>query len=353
MKVVRKQLTPDEVTPAGTRYDSDCNCIQASPDGGTTWNDAPGLDPRSQTAFARPGRGGGADQACNVAANATDKLKSMVMQAEGELEQFQLATALVGIVLLFLPEAGLLVDLFIAVAEALITIGSDAILGAFTDAQWSLIECIIYCSVDADGQIPDSAMSVILAEIEAECDPVVYDVMFFVLPSLGSVGLSNAGNTGSLTGDCSGCATCTWEKSWDFTIGAHTFVPQAGCCGAYSPGVGWPNDSSNCGGYYRAGCVMAFNFPLGSTVTHVRLDWTGHQTYSRAVYIQHNSGGTQYGYSDGSNTPGSSPIEADISVVGDGELWDFAFFLDDPSYDVCAGVTMTISGTGVEPSFPA
>ena len=46
MEIVRKYLTPDEVSPANIRTNPTTGEVEISPDGGTTWNDAPQLDPR-------------------------------------------------------------------------------------------------------------------------------------------------------------------------------------------------------------------------------------------------------------------------------------------------------------------
>jgi len=240
MGIVRKLLTPDEVAAANTRYDSDCDCVQVTTDGGTTWTDAPGLNPRSQPAYRLPARGG-ADPRCDAAANMQDKLKSFVAQDVAGLAQFQLATALIGIVLIFLPEAGIIFDLFIAVAEAIITIGADAIEGAFTDAQWAIVLCILYCDIGSDGTVSSSQLSTIISDIETQCDSVVYDVLSLHLQMIGEVGLTNAGASGDVTGDCSSCE-CAWCYTIDFTVSDGGFTPAAwggSPAAAWTSGVGW------------------------------------------------------------------------------------------------------------------
>jgi len=75
--VIRKQLSEDEIGNPNYRYNSDCDCIQYSSDGGTTWADAPGSDMRHADAFRLPPRGG-SDIQCSAAANAECWLQTYI-----------------------------------------------------------------------------------------------------------------------------------------------------------------------------------------------------------------------------------------------------------------------------------
>lgn len=242
MKQIRGLLAPSQVTPTGTRYDGGCDCIQISPDGGTTWNDVPGLDPRNDPAYMFPARTG-SDPRCDAAANMTAKLQSMVEQAERTITAFQMATAFLAIMLPFLGEAGLLVDLIIAVGEAIITIGAGEISLAFTSDQWDLINCILYCDSETDGTLTADDLSQILSDIHDQCNSVVSDVMVLLALMNGFVGLSNAGATGDLTGDCSGC-NCAWCYEWDFTLSDGGWTAVSGLA-SYSSGNGWQTHVQN------------------------------------------------------------------------------------------------------------
>jgi len=204
MRLIRKQLTAGEVAPTNTRYDFDCDCVQVTPDGGASWNNAPQLDPRHNTAYQLPPRGG-SDPRCDAAANMREKLENMVNQFEQELSQIQVANALIAIIDVFLPEVGIIIALIQAVAEAILAIGSAAISAAFTDDQWDLLLCLIYCNLTDDGTLTADGLQALMSAIHAQADTVVYDVMFFLIPMLGEVGMTNAGATGEATADCSDC----------------------------------------------------------------------------------------------------------------------------------------------------
>ncbi len=56
MTLIRSRLSESQLGSTSYRYNSDCSCVQYSPDGGTTWNNAPGSDPRSAPQFRFPAR---------------------------------------------------------------------------------------------------------------------------------------------------------------------------------------------------------------------------------------------------------------------------------------------------------
>jgi len=204
MEIVRKQLSSNEIQPVGTRWNGATDTVQQTPDDGTTWNDAPQLDPRRDPAYQLPPRGG-SDPKCDAAANMLAKLKTMVLIFESEIAVFQAATALLAIILVFLPGVGIVVDALLAIADLLVTLGASAISTAFTDEQWDLILCILDCEISDDGTVNENQFNAIISDIFNQCDTVVYDVMYTLLPGLGWVGLTNAGATGEETGDCSAC----------------------------------------------------------------------------------------------------------------------------------------------------
>jgi hypothetical protein len=243
--VLRKRLSEDEFSPAGQRYNVDCDCTQTSPDGGTTWVDNPGIDARHNTAYQLPPRGGD-DPQCDAAANATAKLKFEVNVFEQTLSQLQVVNALIAIIDPFFGEVGLFLAVIQAIAEAALAIGSSAISSAFTDDQWDLIQCIVYCHMQPDGTVTADGLAQMLLDIHAQCSTVVYDVMYFTLPSLGEVGLTNAGASGDLTGDCSGCA-CDHCFKLDLAVAdgsAHGLTIQGG---TYIPGTGWQGNNYGSG----------------------------------------------------------------------------------------------------------
>ena len=356
MEIVRKKLDPAEVSSPLVRYDADCACIQTTSDG-TTWVNTPARDMRSSPSFALPPVAGGnppCDAAASVIENFRTGLSGLIVQIDEGVSIFGAASWIITL-LDFLDGIGVFIQLFVDLVTLIIGIGTTGVSAAFTDAVYQQLECILSCAFASDGTMTPDKFTEAQAQITTAFGALSDVNLVFQgwLAPLGNVGLQNIAALKHVTGDCSSCDPCTWSKTFDFTIDAHTFTPGAGCAGTYVPGTGWPNNGADCGGYYRANASIAFVLPEGCTVEHVECAFTGFQTYGRVVGIQPHSGGTFYGYSDFSNTPGVSPLTADISVIGDGAtLWDFLFVLDNPTSNTFTVVSVEINGTGIEPSFP-
>lgn len=215
MKIIRKELAPDEVAPTDTRWNPDCDCVQQTPDGGTTWVDVPGLDPRSAPGSALP-PAPTENPRCDAAARMSAAVQAYIDAAISTLSVVQAANAILAIVLVFLPGAGTLVELIIAVAEALLAIGTTVIEAAFTETVYSDLTCLAYCYIGSDGQLTEENW----ASFQAACydhfgEPTtVSDVLFYVFQTLGRNGFNNASVLRTETGDCSGCDLCGWCWRW-------------------------------------------------------------------------------------------------------------------------------------------
>jgi len=211
IQVLRKRLTETDVTPANLRYNADCDCVQMTPDGGTTWNDAPGSDPRHAPGFRLPPRTG-TDRRCDAAANQVKWLRDFIESVTTLLEAaglaFQVANLLLDFIDLLFP-GGVLVELLINIGAELFTIGGAALDAAFTETEWELLLCIFFCGDDLDGQVNADLFSSITSQVTAQLNTTAALVTNLVLSSQGEVGLSNAGTLGSETADCSSCG-CTW-----------------------------------------------------------------------------------------------------------------------------------------------
>jgi len=208
VEIVRKELTSSEVSPPSIRYDDATDAIQVTPDGGTTWNDAPGQDPRHDDAYRVPPLGG-ASPACDAAANMVAMLQGFVDTVVTVLDYLALINAAAGILARFIGLIGWLVSLVLAIIDALLVIGRSAIAAAFDQAAYDTILCILANNVDAEGQVSAAALENINADILAQLGSTVSAVWGYTMTGLGEVGLSNAGALGTETGDCSDCfETC-------------------------------------------------------------------------------------------------------------------------------------------------
>lgn len=212
MQIVRKYLSADEVSPPGLRYDPDCDCVQVSPDGGTTWTDDPGADPRHNPAYLLPARGGGSAR-CDSAESAMQHFKAQV-------DAFITGGTILGVVnlwvalLFFIPGVNVLIALILSVAEALFDTGVVVIDAAMTEPVYDQIKCIIYCNMDDDGQVSAEQFADIDSDVNSLIGGVPATVWSLITSAWGEVGLSNAGASGEYTGDCDACE-CGWCYEWD------------------------------------------------------------------------------------------------------------------------------------------
>lgn len=317
MKIVRKLLTPDEISPANTRYNPDTDTVQITPDGGTTWADAPDLDPRHADSSRRPPLSGG-DAQCDAAAR-------MVAQLQVTVTGYVAATSLVAgistilaIILILMGGIGgilyILVPLFF---EALDVIGADAIIDAFTSDVWDGILCIIYNHIDADGQMSAAQLADIMTDINVQYPGTVYNVLYQLRGLYGEVQLSNAGVTRTETGDCSACAE--WCLTHDFAIDDGGFDIVFG--GVYDPGFGWRPTDITSGNDYRD-LEIAVNLGVTAHVTKLEMLFD----YTKGTF---DSGSfTAWGLCAGLGSPYDNCTSFDADATSDGDDLLFALNLD-------------------------
>lgn len=213
MQIVRKKLSATEITPPNIRYNPDCDCVEQTWDGGTTWTPTPGSDPRISPAFRAPARTGD-DPQCNAAANMVAALRDMVDGDVAADNSLALATLLLGTALLFVPVAGWIADAFLLVADAIILLDQATIEAAFTSTVYDSLLCTFFDHMDADGQMSDEQLTAFLEDVFTNYDFTVYSVISAHSDSLGAVGWSNMGALGTATGaDCAACGGWCYEWS--------------------------------------------------------------------------------------------------------------------------------------------
>lgn len=217
MKIIRGKLDAAQVSNPSIRYNPDTDQIEMSPDGGTTWNPAPGSDPRHSLAFLRPPVAGSSKQ-CDAAANMTKWLHDFIDQMLFDFELVGTVTTIINSILLSLNEltAGYatFLELISELAETISTAGAVALAAAFTSTEYDLLTCIFYCNVDVNGRVDANGLSIIQSEITAQLNTTAALITNAILSIQGEIGLSNAGAIGGQTGDCSGCASCDWCHVW-------------------------------------------------------------------------------------------------------------------------------------------
>jgi len=233
MNIIRKKLSPDEISPPGLRYNEECDCVQQTPDNGETWIDNPGADPRHGDGFRLPARTGG-DPQCDAAANMVAFIHEYIDGIISTVSLIQEANAILLIFAVLTGGAGILVDLILVIVEAMLTIGVTELDDAFTEEVYDQIKCIIFVNIDPDGQMSAEQLAIIDSQINSVIGGLIVPVaMDLTLRLWGEVGLSNAGVQGDETGDCDDCAWCyewldtaellaeSWTHDTDFYYSSH------------------------------------------------------------------------------------------------------------------------------------
>lgn len=268
MKVVRKLLTPDEITPPTLRYDATCSCVQFSPDGGVTWVDDPSDDPRSAPKFLKPPLIG-SDIACRAANNMTAYIEQTLEGIFTATSVIQIGGALLGAGILILTDgAGIIVEVFLAVAEAVSALTLTAVEAAFTPTVYDQITCILYCDLNSSGQLTAGKLDDVQAQVDALGNSIVSDVFAGFVAMWGVNGFNNAGVLGDAPHDCSGCA-CLFSYCFDFSTSDYASygVSALSPYGSYASGQGWRSVSGN-------GLILDIEIPGGSVELR-EVQWGG------------------------------------------------------------------------------
>jgi len=241
VKVIMKELTPNEVSPPTIRFNEDTDTVQQTPDGGETWIDTPQLDPRHGAGFRRPPLTG-EDARCDAAAREMAAWKEIYDIFQESVNALQFLAIILNILLILAGGGfGVLLSLILLVFDALVFIGKENMEAAFSEEVWDGVMCIIYNNIGEDGQVSEAELSAIYGEIYDAYPGTVYNTLIEIAHLFGEVLLSNASVERSETGDCSDCPNY-WCYTFNFALsdGGWAQDPnQVGGCGTYSAGVGW------------------------------------------------------------------------------------------------------------------
>lgn len=208
------------------RLNPDTGAPEISPDGGDTWIP----DPESiyvMATEARPLSGADGDvKRCEAANNIIDNMKDL--QAEwssmvGQLTDFQdlVVQLLVAAVALLIAPIGValivtavttLIPKVVQLARFLLGVTPEQYDAMFTEANWTLARCIIYCNTPPDAKYTEADRQAIMSQLRAQItNPSVWagDSMACMVDVWDVVGLRNAARIGAGTeGNCDDCP-CT------------------------------------------------------------------------------------------------------------------------------------------------
>jgi hypothetical protein len=222
--IVRKKLTPDEISNPSIRVNPDTDEVEQSPDGGATWMPAPALDPRHADGFRAPPLET-ADPRCDGAAGMVSLIQSLINISINRLSAGAAATGFLATFLALIPLGGIIADIILGTASALFAIGALALSELFTSEIYDQLLCIFYDNIAEDGQVDSAALAAIRAQITSDIGDGVDTVMQLLLDTVGEVGLSNAGAVYALTGDCETCLNCQEFLDGDDSYSRFTTYP--------------------------------------------------------------------------------------------------------------------------------
>ncbi len=110
------------------------------------------------------------------------------------------------------------------------------------NANWADMRCLLYCSLNSDGQIDYAAHLLLLDEIDflidTLADPSWYEFVRPIVEMAGTDALNGAyGTYGSTEDDCTACVCpYDWVETFDFTIDDYGWEAYRG---SYVPGTGF------------------------------------------------------------------------------------------------------------------
>jgi len=214
MDIVRKKLTPDDLSPPYLRYDPTNDVVQISGNNGGTWEDAPQLDPRTINQFPPLTTG---DPQCDAAARMVAAIQDVVMALINAINGGAQYAALQGILMGWLAVFGfffVLVALAALVLALFVAIGYAALYAAFNAFDWDELACKLRCFVDGDGRLSQVSLDEFKAMIVADYDSTQSAILNALLDLTGFGALNAFAATRTETGDCSGCAGCEWCYEW-------------------------------------------------------------------------------------------------------------------------------------------
>jgi len=351
LQVIRKELNPNEVYPENLRYDSGCDCVQQTYDGGDTWVDQPGQDPRHSTTFLYPPVTAD-DPRCQAASNMTAYFENIIGTALNVLafglDALGVATTIMPLFIELGPFA-ILFELGLGLGSGLVSLGVDVINEEFSPEVYDALTCIFYCHIEANGSVTAEDLSAINAQVISDLNPDVQLIMGLCFLLMGEVGLSNAGTLGEAAADCDACE-CGWCLQVDLTdndggFDSDTVNVPAGA--HYTAGVGWEQNTVGS----LTGTYIIINLPASAQLQHIEFDYIAFTNVTQSTIAF----GSAYTYPVIQNDAGVGNTLT--TVAWDGDQTGDQLALQVGNSTTSGGGTSTISralisGIGDKPTLP-
>jgi len=221
------------------RINPDTGEIEISTDDGVTWQTDP-ESPYVQATQVAPLSGDDGDiKRCEAANNVVDNMKdvqarwSSYVGVLNNITDLLAAMVIDAALMLFIPVSVVALVPALTVIFAKIIEAAQIILGTtqeaydllFTEANWTIARCIIYCNVSPQGTFTDGAIVSIMAQMQQQItnpSPDAGDSMSQMIYAWGRVGTNNAAAIGAGTeGNCDDCTCgdCSNLANWTVVFG--------------------------------------------------------------------------------------------------------------------------------------
>lgn len=270
---------------------TDDGIYQSSDDGGLTWHDDPGGDPRN-AGTATPPLPGEASSSKRCAA--ADNVRDLFEQYRDNLIEIVGATptilaiiagilAFIGTVLGLSGVGTAIGVLFLTMAAEMIQIGGTGISGEITFLRLQAFRCLVYCRMNDDGELTYEAWQGLLADIAGRFSGFAETFFYQTVNGMGYIGVSNAGTIGAATAD--DCEDCDCDAEWcyefDFLTSDGDWEIRSGApYGTWVSGQGWVGTSAGSGV-----AVVASRTLEAFTITHIDYDVVAAGTLNAVVII--------------------------------------------------------------------
>lgn len=357
MRIIRKELSPLVAFAFPTRYNEATDTVEASFDGGTTWESFPEGDPRKNNHTPPPDT---ADPRCDAAARISAATQEVVTYVIDELDATAAVITIVqGFLRLFTPLFTLVpyLSLVYSAVTTIATIGAVAMHSAFDAFDWGAFKCLIFKHMSATGELSDAGFAELLADIAATYSDATETVLYNFYLLTGRAGLNDQAGIRTETGDCTACPT-TWTHSVTPISGDawYWIDEEFRNCAGTNLGTAPHGQITNDMWYTQprgANNLPSFSFgggvtiPAGSTLTHVtftltivagsNLDGSYKQFYVQSTRKCH----------DGAFYSGWNDITG--SWTAQHVLWKIRLIAGNGTNFVFRIPSVTFSGTGVNP----
>lgn len=193
--------------PAMFRYTSD-GTLQRSTDGGTTWTDEPGYDPRNNSTVFPPVEG---DEINTKKCIAADGMKNAIKDQVGgqltdDMTRYTLGQLINDWVNIYIQTSNPFQALMTIVANQIFALIIAVLRPALTDEVYDTLQCIFYCYMKDDLSFSQSDVDIVRGKITDQISGIAGTFFEHLVYLLGAVGMTNlARSQYSTTGDCTDC----------------------------------------------------------------------------------------------------------------------------------------------------